>query len=918
MVGASEAVERLARLQSILETLVEFEEAFQFDEAWERIIRDAVHLMWATRGTLFLVDRDRNRLIPRVWYGQPWHGQGRPRGYARGEGIAGRVWMTGEPINSPDVRADSRFRRSNDPRWNEIRSLLCVPIRVRERVIGVIAVDSTRENAFQEEDERLLTTLARHVANAFERAKLYQGLSDLRAIGERLNKMGPRAEYRQTLQSIVEKAVRVVAAGASSAGEAAAVIYGYDPERGTFDRASRVAAGWHEDVHIDDYPRPGGLGERAVQQRRRVLSYEETDVELHPAQQAQGAAAVAVYPLIAADEVLGVLYITLRDERRFSRQELMLLDNFVNQAALALYHTRQIQDACRVLARKVYELEQLRRADALISQRPRLKEALAELLHIALEITGAKYGSFRLYNRETNQLELVAAAGVTPSSAVQQPLPLDESSVMGQAVLQRRPIRIDDVQASPWAGVYRPLLTDPPMQSELVVPLFSAGGGLEGVLNIESPEPAAFSEEDERLVVALATQAVIAIQEIKLLDTMAELTEATLTHSREELFELIIRRACELINAPLGAIWRLIEENRQPVLVLQAASGGHRRGDRLPLESSLTGQAVLTRAPVTANDVQNEPAFYYVDLARQQGWRSALIVPLLARDGEPVGAFSLYTTEPRTFSDWDKRLLSVLANHAAIAIRDAEILESLREARERQAVAEAFAAVGDIAANLLHRLNNQIGTIPVRVQGIEAKCAAELQNEYLAKNLAAIAESARQAMQTVRETLRHLRPVETTSVRVGEAILDALREIHIPPEIILRVEQVDTLPPVRASQSQLSLVFVNLLENAIEAMGGEGSIVIRGRPDGDYVLIEVKDTGPGIPPEWQTRVFDLHFSGTNEDRKLGFGLWWVRTLLHRFGGNISLESRVGEGTCFLIRLPIWEEEDDLASTDRGR
>ncbi|MDQ7030166.1 MAG: GAF domain-containing protein [Ardenticatenia bacterium] len=607
MDSESRAREQLVRLQSILETLVEFEETFQFDEAWERIIRDAVHLMGATRGTLFLVDRDRNRLIPRVWYGQPWHGQGRPRGYARGEGMAGRVWITGEPINCPDVRQDPRFRRSNDPRWNEIRSLLCVPIRARERVIGVIAVDSTREHAFRDEDQQVLITLARHVATAFERAKLYQGLSDLRAIGERLNKMGPRAEYRQTLQSIVEKAVRVVAAGASSAGEAAAVIYGYDPERGAFDRSSRVAAGWREDVHVDDYPRPDGLGNRAVRQRRRVLSYEENDVKLHPAQQAQGAGAVAVYPLIAADQILGVLYITLRDERRFTRQELMLLDNFVNQAALALYHTRRIEDVNRVLARKVYELEQLRRADVLISRRPRLKEALVEILHIALEMTGAKYGSFRLYNPETGMLELAAAASVTPSPAVRQPLPLDESSVMGKAVLYRRPIRIDDVRDPAWASIYRPLLTDPPMRSELVVPLFSAGGGLEGVLNIESPQPAAFTEEDERLLVALATQAVIAIQEIKLLDTMAELTEATLTHSREELFDLIIRRACELINAPLGAIWRLVEEEGEPVLVLQAASGGHHRGDRLPVASSLTGQAILRGTPITVDDVQREP-----------------------------------------------------------------------------------------------------------------------------------------------------------------------------------------------------------------------------------------------------------------------------------------------------------------------
>lgn len=910
MHATDSAVERLDRLQSILQTLVEFDETFQFDEAWERIIRDAVHLMRATRGTLFLVDRDRNRLLPRVWYGQPWSGTGRPRGYDRGEGIAGRVWLTGNAINCCDVRYDDRFRRSNDPRWAaDLRSLLCVPIRARERIIGVIAVDSTEEGAFYEDDEHLLTTLARHVASAFEKAKLYQGLSDLRVIGERLNKMGPSAEYNHTLRTIVEKAIQVVAAGASSAGEAAAVVYGYDPQRGTFDRSSRVAAGWRPADSRDDFPRSNGLGQRAVEQRRRILSYEEDEVSIHPAQHAQGASAVVCYPLIATERVLGVLYVTLRDERRFTTHELMLLDNFVNQAALALHHTQQIEDANRVLARKVYELEQLRRADTIISRRPHLDEALDEILNIALDMTGARYGSFRLYDRTIEGLRLAATAGLTPTKELKKPLPVDDTSIMGRAVMEREPIRIDDVQQPPWKEIYRPLLSNPPMRSELVVPLFSAGGGLEGVLNIEAPRVAAFSEDDQRLLQSLATQAVIAIQEIKLLDTMAELTEATLTHSKPELFGLIIRRACELINAPLGAIWRLTQQDESEVLILQAASGGHQRGDSLPLRDSLTGLAVMDRAPVTSDDIQREEHFYNVELAQDQGWQSALIVPLLARDDEPIGAFSIYTTDKRTFSDWDKRLLSVLANHAAIAIRDAEILESLRVARERQAITETFAAVGDVAANLLHRLNNQIGTIPVRVQAIEAKCGEELQNEYLANNLASIEERARAAMNTVRETLRHLRPIEVAPVHVGETLVNALREIRLPPEVQLHTDGLDALPPVRAGQPQLALVFVNLLENAVEAMDEHGDIYITANTSDEWSTITVRDNGPGISATVQNRIFELDFSTSNAERKLGFGLWWVRTMLHRFGGDIDVESTEGEGTAFHIKLPLWRDDE---------
>ncbi|HYN89446.1 MAG TPA: GAF domain-containing protein, partial [Ardenticatenaceae bacterium] len=685
--------ERLVRLQSILETLVEFDERFDFEAAWERIIRDAVHLIGAARGTLFLVDREKDRLLPRVWYGQPWEGAGRPRGYRRGEGIAGRVWESGETIYVANVLDDRRFRRSEDPAWaGQPGSLLCVPIRARERVIGAIGADSPSVGAFSEDDQRLLSTLARHVASAFETAKLFQGLNDLRAAGDLLNRLSEGPDAAETLARIVEKAVHVVVAGAHSAGEATAVIFTYDPARREFDLDSRVAAGDPTGPGPRvERPRPGGLGERAIRQQRRVLSYEETDLQIDPAKAATGTAAVVAYPLVVAGQPLGVLYVMLRDERRFSRQELLLLDNFVNQAALALYHMRELAAANRSLARKVHELEQLRRADALLSTRPRLQEALDEILDIAIEMTDAPHGSFRLLDRRTGALRLAALRG-GPLGGPAQSLPADASSVVGTAALTLQPVRIPDLRADQWARIYHPLLASTEMRSELALPLIGAGGALHGVLNVESPVPGAFSEDDERLLSALATQAVIAIQEIRLLETMQELTEATLTHSTTELFDLAIARACELIDAPLGAIWHLVQSTptEEPVLVLQAASGGHERGDVLPLRTSLTGRAILERRPVTAPDVRFDESFHYVQLAQEQGWRSALVAPLIDRMGAAIGAFSLYTTTPRDFSDWDKRLLSVLANHAAIAIRDAERLHHLRVAQERQAIAETF------------------------------------------------------------------------------------------------------------------------------------------------------------------------------------------------------------------------------------
>jgi GAF domain-containing protein len=931
--------ERLDRLLSILRTLVEFDERFDFGSTWDRIILDAVHLVGAARGTVFLVDRERDLLLPRVWYGQPWGGAGKPRGYQRGEGVAGLVWQTGETVNVPNVLTDPRFRPSEDPAWSgKAGSLLCVPIRARERVIGAIAVDSPWTDAFHTANQELLTILARHVASAWEKAKLFQGLGDMRAAGEMLNRLGEGGDAARTLQHIVDRALQVVAAGAQTGGEATAVVFTYHPDHG-FDLSSRVAAGdtTEGDMRVER-PRPGGLGERAITERRRVISYEEADLGVDPAKQAIGTAAVVAYPLLVAEKPLGVLYVMLRDERHFSRQELLLLDNFVNQAALALYHNREISAANLNLARKVHELEQLRRADVLLSTRPTLNEALDEILHIALEMTGAPHGSFRLFERRATGtrplrqppaslsaeaapshtlpgfLRLIALSGAPLSRAVQV-LPVDDTSVVGLAALRLQPLRINDLHQEPWSHIYQPLTDGDQMRSELAVPLVGAGGAIVGVLNLEHTCPNAFTDDDERLVSALATQAVIAIQEIKLLETMQELTEATLTHSTTELFDLAIARACDLIQAPLGAIWHLLPANpdeptSSQVLVLQAASGGHQRGDKLPLENSLTGCAIIERRPVTVTDVQREPGFHFIELARQQGWRSALIVPLLVRQSTPIGAFSLYTTTVRNFSDWDKRLLTVLANHAAIAIRDAEQLANLRAAQERQAIAETFAAVGDVAANLLHRLNNQVGTIPVRIQGIEAKSAAALSDEYLAKNLRAIEASAYNAIGIVRDAMRHLRPIELAPVSLAQAVTQALDESHPPPEIRVTVLDLAQLPPVQAGAAQLTLVFLNLIENAVAALHRagrtQGTITIQGRISDHNALITVRDDGPGIPPDLLPHIFELSVSTGQANHKLGFGLWWVKTLLTRSGGAITVESTPGHGTAFTLRLPLWQ------------
>jgi GAF domain-containing protein len=574
---------------------------------------------------------------------------------------------------------------------------------------------------------------------------------------------------------------------------------------------------------------------------------------------------------------------------------------------MAIYQTRKLSIVQHDLFRKEHELIRLRRAGLLISSRLRLEEILDAILRMSLEVTGARYGIFRLLDKSGRNLITRAVAGEYLAQPLVETLPIDSPSIMGWVAIHRQPVCIPDLQSEPWASIYYRLDPELEMRSELAVPLIGASGRLEGVLNLESPHVGAFSEEDSHLLQALATQAVITIQEAKLLDALNEVAHLLLVRPCQQVLVRLVELACDLLNAAAGAIWTLEGDE----LILQEASPGAPRDQRIPVHSSLTGQAVLNRSAVTSPDMRTDPRFSRRDLAYASRWTGALVVPLLASDDcEPLGAFSVYSSEsdPGRFaeSEWDKKVLTCLAHYAVLAVQNAARQEALQTAQEQNAVAETFAAIGDIAANLLHNLNNKVGVIPVRIQGIQDKCRAALSADaYLASNLVEIERSAAEAMEIVRENLSRLNPIHLVAVNVLSCVKGAVRAARLPPGISIQVEGLENLPPVIAGERNLALVFTNLFENASNAMQGEGIVTVRGAKLAGWVEIVVSDSGPGIPPELHDRIFELNYSGRSSLRpeKLGFGLWWVKTVMTRLNGSVSVESDGVHGTTFRLKLP---------------
>jgi GAF domain-containing protein len=726
-------------------------------------------------------------------------------------------------------------------------------------------------------------------------------LARLNQIGVQMSSLTPDdlTRVHDTLQMVVNSAVEVVP-GSSS------VLYAYNQEAGTFDLDSRVAA---EAIGLeapDDYPRADGMGFRAVLERKRVLSTIETRLRIHPEKVKVGAKAMVCYPLILLNETLGVLYVYLHEDRAFTSLELLTLDNFINQAAMALFLANQLQRAKDREIRKSRELRRIRRAGMLISSRNNLPDTLDAILRMTLEVIDAHYGIFRLVDRSGKNLETAAVAGDLFHPAIET-LPISSNTIMGLVAQSREPLNIADLREPPYHQWYYPLDPEIEMRSEVAVPLLGAGGRLEGVLNLESPQVNAFSRDDRYLLQIIANQAVISIQEVRLLDALQAISTRLLTASVAEILSDLAHQSANLLNADLGVIW--LEQNDS--LEIRAATDPTVLNTRLSSDFSIAGKAIHTKKFVTITHVSLES--FRDPFLSTHDIQTGMLFPLISANAEtPVGAIGVFFSRSASIFGaerlWEEKVLSIFAHYVTLALQNAAQKQELHATQQKQTVAETFAAVGDVSANLLHRVNNHMGSIPVRIEGIQYKREDLLsQDEYLSENLMMVEQSAVEAMRVVRETLFHLRPIPFSAVDVRDCLARTLGGLTIPDGVMMQVEGLDALPHIWADEPRVSLVFANLLENAIRAMGGRGHLIVKGAREGAFVKIIVQDDGPGIPLDLQNSIFELNstYQPAEQQRgKLGFGLWWVRTLMTRFDGSVTVFSDGVRGTTFQLLFPV--------------
>jgi PAS domain S-box-containing protein len=564
-------------------------------------------------------------------------------------------------------------------------------------------------------------------------------------------------------------------------------------------------------------------------------------------------------PVRWGEEFLGVLNVASDSPRAFSPADAELLNLFATQAAIAIRNAR------------LYEAERKRATQlAVVNQVAQKAASILDPDHLLREIVAAIQQGFGYYNvvilqlDETNrELGRQAMAGGFEDIAAPDYHQAVGVGMIGWTAETGQPLLANDVSQEPRyiPGFLKEVLT----KSELCVPLKLAGRVI-GVLDIQDTRLNAFDETDLVAMETLADQIAIALENARLYEEaqreLAERKRAEETLRRRNRELALLNRASQaftstldldqvlvnvleeirrLLDVSASSVWLIDRETGE--LVCQQATGSQSetvRGWRLSPGQGLAGWVARTGESLIVPDTRaNEHYFKGVDQQTGLPLRSVLAVPLRVRDSV-IGVAQVVDTEVDRFQPTDLRLVESLATPAAIAIENAQLYEQARRDTETKSV---------LIDEINHRVKNNISTIIGLLYAEQRYAKAEAQAAY--QSIIGDMVNRLHGLATVHSMLS---ASEWAPLRLNELASQIIRSSWqtLPHDRHLSVDVAPSPVMVTADQAHnLALVINELATNTIKhtMQRDTSQITVRIGLDGDKILFEFRDDGPGYPED---------------------------------------------------------------------
>jgi signal transduction histidine kinase len=861
-----------------------------------------------------------------------------------------RVWIAAEVLHIPDVDSsdvDPRTRRAAHMRG--FRSVLLVPMRRGADVIGTLGVSRREPGPFSEAEIALLQTFADQAVIAIENVRLFTELEVRnRDLTELLDRQmatseilrvisGSGTDVQPVFDAIADSALRLLRGWG-------AMVLRFDGELLHLAAICGGVPGSDQPLR-ERLPRPVGRAEfsgAAILDREGKqiadIEAEESWAELRANARVRGWRAALAVPMLQDGRPIGAINVTRAEPGAFSEQEVELLKTFADQAVIAVENARLLteletrnRDLIESLERQTATAEILRAISQSQTDVQPVFEAIAQNAKRLFHALGAFVFRF-----DGELLHEGASAGGVDTGRRYFPMRPSPELTVGRCVLARTIIHIADVRSDPEASpASREIGRVQGWRSALAVPMMR-DAELIGVIMVTRTEAGAFEPAGIELLKTFSDQAVIAVENARLLSELQARTQ-DLTRSVDKLTALgevgqavsssleletvlstIVARAVQLAGAHAGTIWEYdeaAEEFRLRITQNVDDSGLLARRDaKVKKGEGAVGRLAITHEPVQIPDITAEGA--YEGRLREAlvgaGTRALLAVPLL-REGRVLGGLVMSRRTPGEFPPEVVDVLKTFATQSALAIQNARLFREIEE-KGRQLEA-ASRHKSEFLANMSHELRTPLNAIIGFSEVLGERMFGDI-NEKQEEYVQDILGSGRHLLSLINDIL-DLSKIEAGRMELESAEFDLPSSIENALTLVreragrrgIALEHVidERLGAIHGDERKVKQVLLNLLSNALKFTPEGGRIDVHAAVMDGTAEISVTDTGVGIAPEDRDAVFEEFRQVGAADKKVegtGLGLPLARKFVELHGGRLWFQSQVGMGSTFTFSLPL--------------